>query len=359
MKKLIPLLYVLLLFSYSDIIAQSAGRQYDLLSKALQDYEKIKDKEDWTPISLGDKSALKLHDQEPVIKDIKKRLSVLGDYRAMNHNDVFTAKLEEAVRSFQERHGLEPDGVIGPGFLKELNTPIENRIRQIQVNMDRLMRENTEASGRHIVANIPEFKLYVYEGNREALSMDIVVGKTTNKTVVFSDVMKHIVFSPYWNVPESIVRNEILPAIKRNPRYLRMNQMEIVGNKDGIPEIRQKPGAKNALGRVKFMFPNQYNIYFHDTPAKSLFERNKRAFSHGCIRVSQPFELAKYLLKDQREWTDDAIKKAMYSGTEKWVNLEQPVPVSISYYTAWVDSDGEVNFREDIYGHDKEMANSQ
>jgi murein L,D-transpeptidase YcbB/YkuD len=168
--------------------------------------------------------------------------------------------------------------------------------------------------------------------------------------------MKQIVFSPYWNIPESIVKNEILPAMKRNRAYLRNHQMEIVGTQNGLPQIRQKPGPKNSLGKVKFLFPNKYNIYFHDTPAKALFSRNKRAFSHGCIRLSRPFELAKYLLKDMPGWTDAAIHSAMNAGSEKWVSLKQPVPISISYYTAWVDSSGDVHFRDDIYGKDRNLV---
>lgn len=184
--------------------------------------------------------------------------------------------------------------------------------------------------------------------------MDIVVGKISHQTEIFSDTLENIVFSPYWNIPASIVKNEILPQLNKNSSYLKNNNMEITGNLNGLPIIRQKPGPDNSLGAVKFLFPNQHNIYFHDTPAKSLFERKSRAFSHGCIRLSQPFELAKYLLKDQPEWTDSEITKAMRSGKEKWVRLVKQVPVSIIYYTAWVDREGLINFRDDIYGRDEQ-----
>jgi L,D-transpeptidase YcbB len=222
----------------------------------------------------------------------------------------------------------------------------------MRANMERILKDTLQrGEGKRIVANIPEYKLYVYEDNREVLSMDIVVGKASNPTVAFNDMMEEIVFSPYWNVPPNIIRNEILPAMKRNKRYLASQNMEITGNEDGLPVIRQRPGPGNALGKVKFLFPNKYNIYFHDTPAKTLFDREKRAFSHGCIRLSKPFELAKYLLKDQG-WTDDAIQKAMNARSEKWVKLEEKVPVFITYYTSWVDPYGDLQFRDDIYGHD-------
>lgn len=219
--------------------------------------------------------------------------------------------------------------------------------------MNRISLDTLNTSGKRIVANIPEYKLYVYEDNHEVLSMDIVVGKISNPTIVFSDSLESVVFSPYWNIPASIVRNEILPQVAKNPSYLKNNNMEITGKVNGLPTIRQKPGADNSLGNVKFLFPNEHNIYFHDTPAKTLFERKNRAFSHGCIRLRDPQKLAEYLLKDQPQWSDSNIKQAMNAGREKWVSLPAKVPVSIIYYTAWVDDSGLINFRDDIYGHDQ------
>jgi L,D-transpeptidase YcbB len=246
--------------------------------------------------------------------------------------------------------------VAGPQTLKQLNVPIEDRIEQLLVNMERMRWMPHQREGKRLVANIPEFRLHVYEREKELFNMRIVVGKAANKTVVFNDQLKHVVFSPYWNVPRSIVRNEIVPAMKRNPGYLSRNNMEQTGTTGGLPVIRQKPGGSNALGRVKFIFPNSYNIYFHDTPAKSLFQQEQRAFSHGCIRLQEPGKLAEYLLQNQPEWTDTRISDAMNAGTEKWVALKEPVAVAITYFTAWVDDEGKLNFREDIYGHDKELA---
>ena len=198
--------------------------------------------------------------------------------------------------------------------------------------------------------------LHMYEGKNKVWDMAVVVGKSGHNTMMFNGDLNQIVFSPYWNVPPSIVKNEILPAMEKNPGYLASQNMEITGNSNGLPEIRQLPGNGNALGKVKFLFPNSFNIYFHDTPSKSLFERDKRAFSHGCIRLSDPDKMAEYLLRHQPEWTPERIQEAMNSDTEKYVKLKDPVPVIITYYTAWVDEAGKLNFRDDIYKHDDKLA---
>ena len=332
-------------------------KQYQQLQKAVERYQKLKNRTEWPEILLPQQLVLKLNDTSGAIRAIKNRLEILGDLRRASPSDVYTAKLEDAVKSFQFRHGLEDDGLIGPSFIKTLNVPLETRINQLLINMERIRLDSIPSSGKRIVANIPEYRLHVYEDNNKVLSMDIVVGKTTNPTIAFEDTLENIVFSPYWNVPASIVKNEILPQINKNSEYLENHNMEITGNLDGLPVIRQKPGPENSLGRVKFLFPNEHSIYFHDTPAKNLFDRKNRAFSHGCIRLSQPFELAKYLLKDQPEWPEIAITAAMDSEIETWVTLVQPVAVFIIYYTAWIDQSGNVHFRDDIYGHDKEHQN--
>jgi murein L,D-transpeptidase YcbB/YkuD len=196
----------------------------------------------------------------------------------------------------------------------------------------------------------------MYEGKNKAFEMVVVVGKEGHNTMMFNGDLNQIVFSPYWNVPPSIVKNEILPAMARNSNYLANQNMEQVGTEGGLPKIRQRPGEKNSLGRVKFLFPNSFNIYFHDTPSKSLFERDKRAFSHGCIRLAEPEKMATYLLRNNPEWTPERISDAMNSGTEKFVKLKDPVPVIITYYTAWVDENGLLNFRDDVYAHDNKLA---
>lgn len=187
--------------------------------------------------------------------------------------------------------------------------------------------------------------------------MDVVVGADATRTVIFSDTLSRIVFSPYWGVPTSIVQNEVLPAMKKDPNYLSKKGMERIGGSDANPLIRQKPGAGNALGRVKFLFPNSYSIYFHDTPSKGAFARESRAFSHGCIRLSKPQDLADYLLRNDSTWTPEKIKKAMFGEKEITVNLPKAErrPVMIGYFTAWVDN-GQLNFRDDVYGNDAKLA---
>ena len=181
--------------------------------------------------------------------------------------------------------------------------------------------------------------------------MNIVVGSTAHNTVIFTGTLKYIVFSPYWNVPPSILKKEILPAIKRNKNYLAAHNMEWNGN-----GVRQKPGPNNSLGLVKFLFPNAYNIYLHDTPAKSLFGEDRRAFSHGCIRLSEPPRLARFLLRNDSNWDSLKIVRAMNARKEQYVTVKETVPVYIGYFTAWVDREGKLNFRDDIYGHDQKMA---
>ncbi|WP_411274517.1 L,D-transpeptidase family protein [Daejeonella sp.] len=356
MKTASTLLVLLSLLTLSASSQQTSNRQYKLLQNSVENYKRLSSKNEWPEITLQNKSVLKLNDKSGALPLIRERLRLLGDLRRGREEDIYTERLEDAVKQFQMRHGLEDDGIIGPEFMKALNTSLEKRIEQMTANMGRIRQDTLRLTGTRIIANIPEYKLYVMENNLEVLSMDIVVGKTSNPTVVFSDTLETIVFSPYWNVPASIVKNEILPAINKNSNYLEENNMEITGKVDGLPKIRQKPGPDNSLGSVKFLFPNKYDIYFHDTPAISLFEKRKRAFSHGCIRLSQPYELAQYLLKDQQEWTGTDIIRAMGAGTEKWVKLQTKIPVSIIYYTTWVDTSGLLNFRDDIYGHDEEQA---
>ena len=279
-----------------------------------------------------------------------------GDLQINDTSSVFNDTLEIALQSFQQRHGLTPSGQLGPETIKELNIPVDTRIRQILINMDRMRWMPSQPDGNLILVNIPEFELHVMEGKKKAFDMKIVVGKEGHNTMMFTKTLTQIVFSPYWNVPQNIVRNEILKEIDKNPNYLQKEEMEVIGEEDGIPEIRQKPGSKNALGKVKFLFPNSYNIYFHDTPQKSLFTKDKRAFSHGCIRIAEPEKMARYLLRNDPDWDETRIREAMDSGKEKWVKLKDPVAVFITYFTAWVDEQGRLNFREDIYDHDLEMS---
>ena len=328
--------------------------QQELLQKHLNRLYAIEKKGGWQQIQTT-RRYYQIHQSAPAIKQIKKRLQASGDLDIEDQSDLFTKELEEAVKKVQKRFGYKENGVVDAQLIKELNVPVEKRIEQLLVNMDRLS-DQQQTSGTRLVANIPEFTLHVYEDGRHVFDMDIVVGTSSNRTVVFNDEMTSIVFSPYWNVPPSIVENEILPAMQKSPGYLSRNGYEQVGTENGLPVIRQKPGAKNSLGRVKFVFPNSHAIYFHDTPAQSLFQLRKRTFSHGCIRLAEPAKLARYLLKNVPGWSPAKIDKAMYSGKEQTVALPVPVAVAITYTTAWVDAEGQLNLREDIYGLDAQQA---
>jgi murein L,D-transpeptidase YcbB/YkuD len=322
-----------------------------IMQKEISRLDHIRNSGGWGIIPITPKKIYRQGDSNNTIKALKKRLYTSGDMEFIDTSSLYNKELVAVVKKVQKRHGFKEDGLVFTEFLKELNVPVEKRIHQLKININRLEKMEI-TSGTRLVANIPEFKLHVYEGDQHIFDMPIVVGKSSSKTISFNDQMKHVVFSPYWNVPSSIVSAEILPAMDRDRTYLKRNGYEQVGSENGLPKIRQKPGKNNSLGLVKFIFPNSHNIYFHDTPAKSLFQARKRTFSHGCIRLAEPEKLARYLLKDQN-WDDARIKKAMHAGKEQWVALDKPVAVSITYITAWVGNDGEINFREDVYGHDK------
>lgn len=333
------------------------NNQYRLLENTLVQYYKIQKNYTWDSL-ISNKKKLEPGDSLFIISQIKNRLFALGDLTQNNNSNLYDSSLKQAVKQFQLRHGLFVDGIIGANTLSEINKPINDRIRQILINMERARWLPAEADNNYISVNIPEFKLNVYENNQLNFSMNVVVGTVANSTVVFNGNLKYVVFSPYWNVPESIVQNEILPNMKKNPNYLKKENMEITGyGKDSLPIIRQKSGPNNSLGYVKFLFPNSHSIYFHDTPSRHLFSSTKRFFSHGCIRISEPFKMAKYLLRNDSLWnkSDTTITNAMHAGKEKWVALKQPIPVYIKYFTAWVDQDGLLNFRDDIYKHDLKM----
>lgn len=329
---------------------------YTRLKKELVHYYELDKMDGWKEIIFDKSKKYKPGDSAPIIKSVKQRLHYSGELKANDTTELYTAALIPILKSAQKCFGLNQDGIITGQLIKELNVPVKERIRQLLINLERMRWVPQQPEGDFIIVNIPEFRLHVFESENKLFSIDIVVGKEAHSTVIFTGSLKYIVFSPYWNVPPSIVRNEILPAINRNTNYLSKMNMEQTGYSDGLPVIRQKPGGENALGRVKFIFPNSYNIYFHDTPSKSLFTEENRAFSHGCIRLAEPQKLAAYLLRKQAEWTIQKMNLAMDAPVEKWVTLKEPVPVFITYFTAWVDSEGLLNFRDDIYGHDKKLA---
>ncbi len=291
------------------------------------------------------------------VRPLAARLQRLGDLQGQAQGDLYDGKLVEAVKHFPERHGLDADGRIGPATLAALSVPLARRAEQIRLSMERWRWAPASFDAPPIVVNIPEFRLRAYDGNLSVgLTMPVVVGKSYpgRKTPVFAGSMTYLVFRPYWNVPPSIARAEIRPKMAANPGWAKRNGYEVV---DG--RVRQKPGDSNALGRVKFMFPNPMNVYLHDTPSRDLFSRARRDFSHGCIRLQDPPALAAWVLRDDPKWTRERIDQAMRSGPQDaHVTLPRPIPVLLVYATAVAPEDGTVRFFEDIYGHDATLEDA-
>lgn len=348
--------------AFLDTVIISGGRDinqlvpvhpmFERLRKQLEVYTQLARDHSWSPIPFK-QPKYTVGDSAAEIGLMKQRLVLLGDLTADDKGDVFTEKTKDGVISFQDRMGLVADGVAGKGFQAALNVPIRQRIEQILVNMERARWVPKPTGEQFIFVNIPEFKLHVFDSGKLQFEMAVVVGKPATNTAIFNGVMKYVVFAPYWNVPYSIVKNEM----GRSAAYFSKRNMEIVGRyNDGLPMVRQKPGPANALGKVKFLFPNSYSIYLHDTPSKSLFGQNTRAFSHGCIRVADPFKLAHWVLRFNLEWPYEKIEEGFNYTKETTVTIAKPVPVFIGYFTSWVDQNGKLNFRNDIYGRDKKLA---
>ncbi|MHB9054605.1 MAG: L,D-transpeptidase family protein [Paludibacteraceae bacterium] len=326
-------------------------------------YKKLKDElirirvkglDKLTPIKTG-KKIYEAGDSAEVLRKVRERLFILGDLSRNSNSVVLDSGLTSGIKNFQIRHGLEPDGVAGPAFFEELNVSGRKRVMQILTNLERYRWMSDNSDSDYILVNIPEFKMYAYHNDSAVWDMNVIVGKELNKTVIFEGDITYIVFSPYWNLPPSIVRKEIMPAMKKNKNYLEEHNMEITGYKDGIPDIRQRPGENNSLGKVKFMFPNSHSIYLHDSPVKNLFAKVDRSYSHGCVRVGNAEFLANYLLRNQKNWTPKKTHNAMNSSTESIVNLEKPMPVYLTYFTAFIDKNGRLNFRKDIYNRDRKL----
>lgn len=346
--------YSLLLDSLIDghdiLTSPPIYRQYGLLKIQLKKYQAIK-KAGGFPAIGEIKKKIKIGDTSSTVAAIEKWLFIAGDLPKSTGNNLYDDKLQAAIKKMQQRFGLKVDGLINKSLIKEMNVSLEDRMQQIVVNMERSRWVPVSESNDYLVINIPEFKLHAYENERLIWSMDAVVGKPANQTVVFSGKINYLVFSPYWDVPNSILQKEVLPGISRDKNYLEKQQMEWYNGK-----VRQRPGPDNALGLVKFLFPNNYFIYLHDTPSKYLFNETNRAFSHGCIRLSDAEKLANYLLKNDSAWTAAKIYTAMHLGKEKYVKVKKAETVFIVYFTAWVDTKGQLNFRKDLYERDKRLA---
>lgn len=349
--------------------------QYNKMRDCIIEIKKIQPQYDQLEPLTAPKKPIRPNTKSPLIPAIRQRLAILKDLPKADSSDLYSPELVEAVVNFRKRHGLPRDTAIGKDFIEAINVPLAQRLRTMYINLERLRWLPTKAEGEYLLVNVPEYKLHAFNGNDSLLwSMRVVVGKTSAKTELFKGQLNTVVFSPYWYVPRSIITKEILPDLKKNPSgYLKSHDMEIVRTpddseavspssiewntitEDNFPYIlRQKPGEKNALGKVKFLFPNQYSIYMHDTPSKKYFNDTDRAFSHGCIRVAEPQKLAKFVLKDNKAWTSEKIDSVFKNTGEKEIQVKSgKIPVTITYFTSWVDSKGNLNFRNDIYERDK------
>jgi murein L,D-transpeptidase YcbB/YkuD len=353
---------------------------YTLLQHALPRYEELARQPALTQLPVLPKRAIRPGDLYEGAANLRTLLAAVGDLPASAIADssaasILDSHLVDALKRFQERHGLEQDGILGPATWRALTTPMAARVHQIERTLARWRNLPHNPHRRAIFINIPRFRLYAMDGmnDRETalLQMDVVVGRVVEKlhTPVFSADLTHLIFRPYWDVPRSIALAEILPAARKDPTYFARKDFELVdgrghvlsdtgdhlaGLKSGASRVRQRPGQNNALGAVKFMLPNQHNVYLHDTPDRRLFARSTRAFSHGCIRVAEPAALAQGLLDSDPAWTPERIAEAMNGKEPLRVNLSEPVRIYIVYGTAIAREDGTVLFLNDLYGLDKD-----
>lgn len=350
------------------------GRAYQELQKALGHYTRIAQTGGWPAIAPG--PTLRRGDTGPRVGALQRRLAITGDLSVDTPGMpvVYDGIVESAVKRFQRRHGLRDDGLVGRRTLAELNVPVAQRITRLILNMERRRWLPDDLGQRHLIVNIPAFELRLVETGVTVAHMRTVVGKKRRQTPIMSAWMTYLEFNPYWNIPQKIARKDILPKAISDPEYLTSQGIRVFDSWDSQAQeldpthiawenlsgryfpyrLRQDPSDLNALGQVKFMFPNPHSIYIHDTPGKALFNRQGRSYSSGCVRVETPMMLAHYLLQVQG-WDQARLEAAISAGHRKTVLLDNPIPVHLVYFTAWVDEEGQVNFREDIYGRDQQL----
>jgi len=384
---------------------------YSKLKVSLKEYKEIAANGGWQPVPYGDK--FKKGARGNRVLALRERLKVTGELeRSSPDSKVFDETLDIAVKRYQERNGLYVDGVVGKSTIEALNVPVEERISQIEITMERWRLLPQYLGSRYILVNIANYHLYGVENNNDSINMRIVVGKPEWNTPMFSEEMTHIVVNPYWNIPPSIFKDDIAPRIRQDSEYLSKKGIDAVGLKtpkkivfeeseeievaenvevpsetdgdesgerqlseaerqnkqaqeeyiskvlSGNYRLRQNPGPGNPLGQIKFLFPNKHSVYLHDTPNRGFFKRAQRNFSHGCIRVEKPLELAEFVLSSNQEWDQTRIKSSINSRKTKTVHLNQTIPVYVLYFTSWVDNQGNVNFHKDIYGLDQTLLNA-
>lgn len=362
------ILYLVLLFALRTVAwcdvrihPPTHIKQYLRLSEALDLYRSLLEPERYSP-PLSSIRPLRLGDRNGEVVNVRKRLISNGDLAPEEHSsDYFDEDLTQSVKKFQRRHGLTVDGIVGRRTVEELNVPIEKRIHTLLVNLERWASLPEALGESFLLVNIAGFELVVVNHGVPVFRTPVIVGKRYHKTPVFSSSLQYIELNPAWNVPQSIAQNEIIPKLQKNPRYLDSQHMRIlsgaqeVGGTSNKPDpkrlrIVQDPGPWNALGALKFFFPNPYEVYLHDTPAKRLFDEPVRTFSHGCIRVSDPLRLAVTLLDGA--WDIEGLTNLIDAKETIRIPLTNPIPVHVIYRTAWVDTDGSINFRNDVYGRD-------
>lgn len=323
---------------------------------------------------LSGKNIFKPGESSPLLPAIRKKLEMWQLYvpDSLSNESLYDSITVEAVKRLQHQFGYNTDGIIGKNTLAAINLNPHERLIKLYVNMERLRWLPEELESRYVLVNIAGYSLHLMEGSDTLLSMKTIVGKDYRETPVFNAKISYMVFSPTWTVPPGIQRNDVLPAVRKNINYLAEKNMQVLDARGQVLDpasinwktsgmrytIRQAPGPQNALGKVKFMFPNKYNVYLHDTPSRELFARDERSFSSGCIRIEKPFELAKALLSEQPEWTKERIRQAMNAKSERTVVLKNPPGVYLYYLTAWADARGIVNYRTDIYNRDRVVYNS-
>jgi len=353
---------------------------YRALRKALDRYIEIRAEGGWPYVNL--KGRLKPGKQDPSVPFIREHLKITGDYTpciGSEEGERYNACLKEAVIRFQKRNGLAAQGIIGKKTVHALNRTVEDRIATIKINLDRIKWLHKRPDRRHIIINIPDYRLYYEVDGALEMTMKVIVGKRKNPTPIFSNRIKSVVLNPYWNVPKSIIQKEMIPKLLRNPHAMAKQGIDIYtgwgsdakkvsGGSVNWAQYRysktvpfrfaQRPGNKNALGRIKFLFPNQFHVYMHDTPTKHLFKRDKRAYSHGCIRLQKPKLMMETVASFNPNIELEKAKKILKSKKNSYFSLKNTIPIDVIYLTAWVDYEGVVQFREDVYKYDELMLAS-
>jgi L,D-transpeptidase YcbB len=353
---------------------QPAQPGYGRLKTALVVNRALAERGGW-PIIPGD-GRLEKGDKSDRVPVLRSRLKVTGDMPAQADatSDLFDEAVEEAVMRFQQRHGLYDDGIVGTRTLRALNVPVGKRIRQIELNLERWRWLPQNLGNPYILVNIAGYGLEVVENETPVLTMKIVVGTAFQKTPVFSGKMTYIEMNPYWNVPHSIATEETLGKIQKNPDFFAKENMKVFTagqngeevspaaidwsqlSESNFPyRLRQEPGPRNPLGRIKFMFPNKHSVYLHDTSDPQLFKKERRGYSHGCIRIEKPMDMAEFVMRGSKDWSIEKIKAVLKTKETTVANLPKPIPVHILYFTAWGNGDGTVHFLEDIYRRDERL----